>query len=165
MVYQKTLPSTDSTQRWCSQTQSTVRHPQEVAWETEPAWPSFPPSHLPLCLPGHPHTAILATVFSVRRKLSLSATSRQALEPQLPTICTKRSHWGHGIMGKCFWSFALLVAYCGYYRNCSLGEAASLCSSLCCSQFSPSHCAGDSHLIIPTFTHHQRGALGWEHFY
>lgn len=164
MVYGKTRPSTDSTQRWRSQTQSTVRHPQEVAWETEPAWSSFPPHHLPLCLPGPP-TLILATVFSVRSKLSLSATSRQALEPQLPTICTKRSRWGHGIMGKCLWSFVLVVAHCGYYHNCSLGEAASLCSSWCCSQFSPSYWAGDSHLIIPTCTHHQRGALEWEHFY
>lgn len=122
------------------------------------------PSPSPL-LTGATPTLFLVTVFSVRSKLSLSATSRQALEPQLPTICTKRSHWGHGIMGKCLWSFVLVVAHCGYYHNCSLGEAASLCSSWCCSQFSPSYWAGGSHLIIPTCTHHQRGALEWEHFY
>ena len=86
MVYQKTLPSTDRAQRWA------MHRPQEAAWEREPAWPSFPHQHLPLCLPAHPDTFILATVFSARSKLSLSATSRQALEPQLLRICMERSH-------------------------------------------------------------------------
>lgn len=148
MVYRKTLPSTATVQKGRTQTQSTVHHPPEVAWETETekqldtvfltiTLPSItlPSTH---CSPVHPHTLSLTVVSSARGKLYLSTTSRHAFEPPPLPVCMQKSHQGQGILEECCWSFAL-VACCDYCHNCPLGEVASLFSSGCCSQFSPSY--------------------------